>query len=89
MRYQELYDTLHKSPFEPFRIRLTDGGRYIVRHPDFAALTRTSILLFISSEDDAIPDRFNQYDLLHVVGIEPVNGSKKPRSRKGKRPPRR
>ena len=89
MRYQELYDTLHKSPFEPFRIRLTDGGRYIVRHPDFAALTRTSILLFISSEDDAIPDRFNQYDLLHVVGIEPVNGSKRKNgAARKKRPPK-
>lgn len=60
MRYQELHDTLRRQPFQAFRIQLTDGRSYVVRHPDFAALTRSSILLFTSSEDDEIPDRFNQ-----------------------------
>jgi len=86
MRYQEVYDALHKSPFQPFRIQLTNGDAHVVRHPDFASLLRTSILLFVSSENDNVPDRFNQYDLLHVVGIEPINGAKRNGGRKrGKR----
>ena len=76
MRYQELHDTLRKSPFRPFRIKLTTGETFDVTHPNFAALTRSSILVFTSSEHDEIPDRFSQYDLPHVVGIEPVeNGN--------------
>ena len=77
MRYQELHDTLRNSPFRPFRIKLTTGETFDVTHPDFAALTRSSILVFTSSQQDEIPDRFSQYDLLHVVGIEPVEEAKR------------
>ena len=76
MRYHELHDTLRKMPFQPFRIKLTTGETLNVEHADFAALTRSSILIFTSSQNDDIPDRFSQYDLLHVVGIEPVEGIK-------------
>lgn len=85
MRYQEMFEVLHRQPFQPFRIQLTNGQSRVILHPDFAGLLRTSVLLFKSSEDDDIPDRFDQYDLLHVVGIEPVNGRKRnggPRRRK-------
>ncbi len=86
MRHDELHKALHKSPFQPFRIQLTNGESWVIRHPDFAGLTRTSVLVFISSRDDEIPDTFNQYDLLHVVGIEPVNGrAKRRRKPKGRR----
>ena len=86
MRHEELYKALHKSPFHPFRIQLTNGDSWVIRHPDFAALSRSSVLVGISSGDDEIPDTFNQYDLLHVVGIEPLNGAKTKRRRKrGKR----
>lgn len=85
MRYQEVYEALHRQPFQPIRIQLTNGQSHVIRHPDFAGLLRTSVLLFESSEDDDVPDRFDQYDLLHVVGIEPINGRKRngrPRRRK-------
>ena len=77
MRYQEMYDALHRQPFQPFRIQLTNGESRVIRHPDFAGLLRTSLLLFESSEADEIPDRFDQYDLLHVVAIKPLNGANK------------
>jgi len=77
MRYQEVYEALHRQPFHPFCLQLTNGQARVIRHPDFAGLLRTSVLLFESSEDDDIPDRFDQYDLLHVVGIEPINGRKR------------
>jgi hypothetical protein len=87
MRYHELYEVLHRQPFQPFRLQLTNGESWVIRHPDFAAVTRSSVLVFVSSEDDDIPDRFNQYDLLHVVGVEPVNGQgvRRPSKRKKRR----
>jgi len=85
MRYHEIYDVLHKSPFEPFRIQLTNGQSYVIHHPDFAWITRSSVLIGIPSGEDEVPDRFNQYDLLHVVGIEPVDGAKTKRRKRGKR----
>ena len=88
MRYQEMFEALHRQPFQPFCLQLTNGQSRVIRHPDFAGLLRTSVLLFESSEDDDVPDRFDQYDLLHVVGIEPVNGKSVRRSSKRKRHPK-
>jgi hypothetical protein len=34
MTAEELRDTLREQPFEPFRIVLTDGATYDIRHPD-------------------------------------------------------
>ena len=75
MRYNELYNVLHKVPFEPFRIQLTNGQSYVIRHPDFAWLKRTSILIGHSSGEDDIPDDHTECDILHVVAIEPSNGA--------------
>lgn len=84
MRVSELKDVLGKQPFEPFRIQLTNGDAYVVRHPEFAALSRSSIYIGISSGKDGIPDRYVQCDLLHVVAIEPVNGERSRSRRKSR-----
>jgi hypothetical protein len=78
MRLQELQEALRRQPFQPFRIHLTNGQTFDVGHPEFAALTRTSIFVGHSSGDDEIPDRMIQCDLLHVVTLEPINGQPKP-----------
>ncbi len=78
MRMQELQDTLKKTPFEPFRIRLSDGQSYDVRHPEFAGLTRHSLYVGVSPDEDDAPERMVQCDLLHVVTIEPINGQAGP-----------
>jgi len=72
MRYQELYDVIHRHPFEAFRMRLTDGQSHTIRHPDFAWLTRGCVYIGLPSGEDEVPDRAVQCDLLHVVSIEPV-----------------
>jgi len=81
MRFQEIQDALRKQPFEPFRIQLSNGQTHEIRHPEFAALSRTSVVVGIPTRRDGVPDRFAQVDLLHVVAIEPVNG----RGRRGRR----
>jgi hypothetical protein len=77
MRFQEVQDALRKQPFEAFRILLTNGDSYVVRHPEFAALSRTSVLVGIPPRGDDVPDRFAQVDLLHIVAIEPTNGRRR------------
>ncbi|MCZ6683418.1 MAG: hypothetical protein O7B26_09540 [Planctomycetota bacterium] len=83
MRMQELQDTLRKTPFEPFRIRLSDGQSLHVRHPEFAGLTRHSVFVGVPSGKDAVPDRMIQCDLVHVVTIEPIDGARPRRKDKG------
>ena len=82
MRWNELQIAMRKQPFEPFRIQLSNGDSYVVRHPEFAALSRTSLVVGVPSKKDGVPDRFVQMDLLHVVSIEPINGGRSGTKRK-------
>lgn len=78
MRLQEVQEALRREPFQPFRIHLTTGKTFDIRHPEFAAVTRSSMFVGKSSGDDEVPDRMIQCDLLHVVALEPINGQPKP-----------
>jgi len=84
MRYQEIFETLHKLPFEPFRLQLTNGQSHEVLHKDFAWVTRSTLYIGIPSGDDEVPDRAIQCDLLHVVAVEPLNGSRAKKNGTGK-----
>ena len=42
MRSESLHDLIHATPFKPFEIRLPDGHRIEVFHPDWIAHPRGS-----------------------------------------------
>jgi len=70
MTVRTLRELLTERPFKPFRLVMSSGHAYEVRHPEMAMLTRTSILVGIDEEDDEVPAEFKIYSLLHVSGVE-------------------
>lgn len=74
MRMHELREKLRQAPFEPFRIHLSDGRSFEVRHPEFAALTRHCVFVGDFPGNEEGPELLIQCDLMHVVSIEPING---------------
>jgi len=72
MTMSEIRDALRKQPFERFRVRLSTGQSYDVAHPEFAAVTQSSLFVGEPTDEDAGPERMVQCDLMHVVAIEPV-----------------
>ena len=89
MRYQEIRESLRKQPFEPFRVRLTTGQTYDIRHPEFAWPTRTSLFVGIieNGQSADVPDLAIQCDLLHIVAIEPIR-QRGPQGSTGRRKPK-
>ena len=79
MTVQTLRDLLAARPFRPFRLVMSSGQTYEVRHPEMALLTRTSILVGVDVADDGVPAEFKICSLLHVTAIEPLNPSPRPR----------
>ena len=76
MTVQTYRDLLAARPFQPFRLIMSSGQAYEVRHPEMAMLTRTSILVGIDEADDGVPAEFKICSLLHVTTIEPLNASR-------------
>lgn len=75
MTVQTFRELLTQRPFKPFRLVMSSGQTYDVRHPEMALLTRTDMLVGIDVADDGVPAEFKICSLLHVTAIEPLNGS--------------
>lgn len=72
MTVQTFRELLTQRPFKPFRLVMSSGQTYDVRHPEMAWLTRTDILVGIDETDDGVPAEFKICSLLHVATIEPL-----------------
>jgi hypothetical protein len=54
-------------------IKLVDGTSYVVKHPDFIALTHRRELIFVSDDDG-----LHEIDLALVLEIETPGGATQP-----------
>ena len=67
-------EQLHRQPFVPLRIHLTDGKTYDIRHPEMAMVTSREI--YVGREETApgsgIARGLDLVSLLHVVRVEQV-----------------
>ncbi|HEY2158651.1 MAG TPA: hypothetical protein VGH33_23675 [Isosphaeraceae bacterium] len=73
MTLQTFRELLHGQPFKPFRLVMSSGQTYEVRHPEMALLTRTDLLVGIDDPGDGVPAEFKICSLLHVTAVEPLN----------------
>ena len=72
-------EALHRSPFEPFTIRLADGRALPVPHPDFVAVAPWRVVVVAEDNSASI------IEPLMIVSLDspskPGNGSTKKRKR--------
>ncbi len=47
MRPEDILEILRNKPFEPFRVYLTDGAVYEIRHPDMAIVQRSKVTVAV------------------------------------------
>jgi hypothetical protein len=73
MNVQTFRKLLSDRPFKPFRLVMSSGKTYDVRHPEMAMLTRTDILVGVDIADDGVPAEFDVCSLLHFSAIEMLN----------------
>jgi hypothetical protein len=74
---------LAETPFQPFRIYLSDGSYHDVPHPEFAWIFGSRIFLgMVSGSNSHVEDQVKQLSLLHVSRIEPLPAKRQPRKRK-------
>ena len=65
-------ELLARRPFKPFRLVMSSGQAYEIRHPEMAMLTRSDMLVGTDVED-GVPAEFKICSLLHVATIEPID----------------
>lgn len=70
----DLLQALRKRPFEPFRLQISDGSAYEVRHPELVLVGMGSAVIGIPAAGQTqLPyERYETVDLRHVVKLIPL-----------------
>ena len=76
MSYAVLKEQLQRRPFEPFRVCLSNGERYDVRHPEMALLVRGGLYVAVPDASGEPPEVPVWCSLLHFAAVEPLAAGK-------------
>lgn len=76
MRPEDILELLRVRPFRPFRIALSDGQRFEVRHPELAMVGRSQVVIGIPDTEgpEGTFERTVNCALLHITTTEWIDG---------------
>jgi hypothetical protein len=73
MSPEQVRDTLRHQPFEPFRLVMTDGKSFDIRHPDLLMIGQRTAMVGLTGEaGQTFYERAVKVDLNHVIRLEPL-----------------
>jgi hypothetical protein len=76
MAPDELRDAIRRQPFQPFRLVMTDGMGYDIRHPDLLWVgLRTAHVGLTGHPGQTFYERVVYVDLSHVIRLEPLQAA--------------
>jgi hypothetical protein len=70
VRPDEINHLLREQPFQPFRILLSNGNSYDIRHPELVSVGRTRLFIGIPAAES--PSYFDDWALVALVHINDV-----------------
>ena len=77
MSPEDILIFVNRRPFEPFRLFVTDGSVYEIRHPEMVMMGKRSLAVGLAQTNAQPPlyDRLAIVALLHVTRVEPIEVS--------------
>ena len=82
---RDVRENLRKQPFEPFRICMTDGRHYDIRHPGLCIKGLESIYVGVPDpklKDKDVVMRVDNLAMVHIVCFEPLKGRQNGRGKR-------
>jgi hypothetical protein len=77
MSHDDLQARIRQQPFVPFRMVLSEGTAYEIRHPELFMLGKRAAVIGVASNPEQTSfDSSILVDLLHIVRLEPVDTAK-------------
>jgi hypothetical protein len=72
---QDLLQAIRRRPFVPFRLHVSDGTVYEIRHPELFMVAVASAVVGVRSSAQQPPqiDHYEIADLRHIVRLEPLD----------------
>ena len=77
MNPEQIQRLLDRRPFIPLRVLTSSGDAFEIRHPETAFVTRNSLHLALYGKSRrGVANDAAILSVLHVVGIEDLNGAR-------------
>ena len=61
---------LNRRPFEPMRVKTSNGEVFEIRHPEMASLARSAMIIVHPDAEGAPSDRVEYVSYLHIASVE-------------------
>jgi hypothetical protein len=72
--HEDLKARIQHRPFVPFRVVLTEGTSYEIRHPELFMLgKRSAVIGLAKNPEQTFYDASIVVDLLHIVRLAPID----------------
>lgn len=75
MTLDTLRAMLTRRPFEPMRVKMSNGEVFEIRHPEMATLTKTGLIIVLPESDGSPSDHFEVCSCLHIASVETGSGA--------------
>jgi hypothetical protein len=74
---QDLLQAIRRRPFVAFRLHVSDGMVYDIRHPELLMVAVASAVVGLPSMGQPPPavERYEIMDLRHIVRLEPLESA--------------
>lgn len=75
MTNRRILSYVNAEPFQSFRIKMTSGEIFEIRHPEMIQVGRTTATVFtwMNDDDDHPGERIREISILLIESIEPLN----------------
>jgi hypothetical protein len=80
MSYQRLGSYVTGEPFRPFRIQMTGGRTFEIRHPEMISVGRSTAHIYTAMSEDPqqAGEREIEVSLLLIESVEPLDAATRP-----------
>ncbi|MEW6249008.1 MAG: hypothetical protein AB1716_00030 [Planctomycetota bacterium] len=77
MRPEDVLRLLRSRPFRAFRIHLSDGTMFEIRHPELAIVERSTVVVGVPGPEgpNGPVERTVFCALVHITRLEPLDGA--------------
>lgn len=75
MTLDALRAMLTPRPFEPLRVKTSNGEVFEIRHPEMASLARSALVLVHPDAHGEPSDKVEYISYLHIASVETVAGA--------------
>jgi hypothetical protein len=74
---EEIYEVVHRQPFTPIRVHMSNGRQHDIRHPDDVVVGQEAIAVGVYGEGSRFPS-LRLLSIININEIEPLASAKSP-----------